>query len=194
MVSLLNEVAASKDLWVYAFAVFFTIWVIAACAHLYKSYRRAWATDGLTYSDGAPPSLRRSIYACCLLVFGATLGQLTTLEEFFVWHRRRQPLLAQGRIHALSVHGVTVYLTQLEHALVSDVWFLLMALCFLTAIAIRQEGDPFGSRLGDTPLEALPRSMLPQGVPKGLPPTLWLLLMIAGSASTMAIVTLVLNS
>jgi hypothetical protein len=129
-----------------------------------------------------------------LLVFGATLGLLTTLEEFFMSHRPRQPLPAQGRIHTLSVHGVTVYLTQFEHALVSDVWFLLMALCFLTAFAIRQEGDPFGSRLGNTPLEAVPRSMLPQGVPKGLPPMLWLLLVIAGSASAMAIVTLVLNS
>jgi len=89
---------------------------------------------------------------------------------------------------------VTVYVTQFEHALVSGVWFLVMALCFLTALAIRQEGDPFGSRLGNTPLEAVPRSILPQGVPKGLPPMLWLLLVIAGSASAMAIVTLVLNS
>jgi len=100
-VSLLSEVVASKDPGVYAFAVFFTIWVIAVCTHLYKSYRRAWATDALTYSDGAPPSLRRSIYACCLLVFGATLGLLTTLEEFFMSHRPRQPLPAQGRIHTL---------------------------------------------------------------------------------------------
>ena len=192
--SLLSEVVASKDPWVHAFALIFTIWVIGAAAHLYKSYRRAWATDALTYPDDAAPSLRRSIFACCWLVFGATLGQLTTLEEFFVSHRPRQPLPADGRIYTLSVHGLTVYLTQFEHALVSDVWFVFMALCFLTALAIRQEGDPFGSRLGDTPLEAVPRSMLPQGAPKGLSPTLWLLLIIACSVSAMAIVTLVLNN
>jgi hypothetical protein len=81
-------------------------------------------------------------------------------QDYFVFHRPRKPIPAEDRTYALFVHGFTVYLTPQEHALVSNNWMAVFVGCFFIFSAIRMDGDPFGSKFGDIPVEALPKSVL----------------------------------
>jgi hypothetical protein len=122
-------------------------------------------TDPIVYTSGKPPVLRRLVLTICSLTMATTFFTSIAFEEYFIGHRPPQAIPSEGRIYPLLVHGYVVYLTSREHVLVSRDWMLLFGICFLFVWSIKNEGDPFASKFKDTPVGALPHSMIKPNPP-----------------------------
>jgi hypothetical protein len=94
------------------------------------------------------------------LTFGVGLFTSIIFQTYFDGHRPPHPIPSEGRIYPLFVHGDIVYLTSREHALVDSDWLIVSGICFLFIWPIMMEGDPFASKFSDTPVGALPHSMI----------------------------------
>ena len=164
----------------FSFAVLGLVWMSLGCSQSIRAYRRALMTDPITYAGGEPPTIRRMVFIICWLTFGMALFTLITFQLYFIGHRPPHAIPSDGRIYPLFVHGYVVYLTSQEHVLVSGDWMMVSVTCFLIAMSIKMEGDPFASKLGDAPLGALPRSMIDKPTPASSLSGLQVLLILGG--------------
>jgi hypothetical protein len=99
------------------------------------------------------------------LTFGVGLFTSIVFQSYFIGHRPPHPIPSESRIYPLFVHGYIVYLTSREHALVSRDWMIVAMTCFVIVWSISKDGDPFASKFSDTPVEALPHSMIKPSPP-----------------------------
>jgi hypothetical protein len=162
----LSPTKSLYDLWTanYGGFLFFValglFWIWQACVHGVRTYRRALVTDPIVYAGRKPPTLRRMVLTICWLTFGISLFSSLAFQSYFIGHRPPHPIPSEGRIYPLFEHGYIVYLTSREHVLVSRDWMIVVFACFLVIWSIQNEGDPFASKFSDTPVGALPRSLL----------------------------------
>ena len=136
-----------------------------SCVHSIREYRRALMTDPITYAGRRPPTLRRMVLTIGWLTFGMTFFASIVFQLYFIGHRPPHAIPSEGRIYPLMVHGYVVYLTSREHVLVSRDWMIDFVICFLFVWSIKNEGDPFASKFKDTPVAALPHSMIKPSPP-----------------------------
>jgi hypothetical protein len=111
------------------------------------------------------------VFMICSLTMVMTFFTSIAFQLYFIGHRPPYAIPSEGRIYPFSEHGYIVYLTSHEHVLVSSDWLIVSGICSLLIWSIKNEGDPFASKMGDVPLGALPRSMIkpnPAGWTSGL--------------------------